>query len=180
MDISELVKITARAWSLSILGQLASGTPARQAPLLAATGASRTSFAHSMAHLIDLELLERNPGHGHPLRPEYRLTETGRQWAEIAHRIQSIGLGGEGDTLLRKAWSLPVLAVCAEPQYFGQIKRALPPITDRALSQTLKRLQGQHWLSRTTDTEMHPPRPIYRTDHTGLAIARAAKLPSMR
>ena len=69
MDMEFLVKLTARAWSLSILARLDAGVPGRQAPLLAATGAGRTAFAQSLAHLHALGLLERNPGHGHlPLK----------------------------------------------------------------------------------------------------------------
>lgn len=30
-----------------------------------------------MDHLIKIGLLERNPGYGHPLRPEFRLTQLG-------------------------------------------------------------------------------------------------------
>ena len=58
MDIEFLVKLTARAWSLSILARLDAGVPGRQAPLLAATGAGRTAIAQSLAHLHALGLLE--------------------------------------------------------------------------------------------------------------------------
>ena len=78
MDINLLVKITARAWSLSILALMHQGVPGRQAALLTRTGAGRTAFAQSLTHLIDLGLLARTSGHGHPLRPEYELTEKGK------------------------------------------------------------------------------------------------------
>ena len=84
MDIKSLVNLTSRAWCLNILALMATGTPGRQAPLLAATSASRTSFAASLEHLFQLNLLERNPGHGHPLRPEFRLTRTGAEYAMTA------------------------------------------------------------------------------------------------
>lgn len=87
MDISLFVNITSRAWALPILSNLHTGVAGRQAPLLAATGASRTAFAQSMEHLISIGLLERNPGHGHPLRPEFRLTPSGIKAAAIAHKI---------------------------------------------------------------------------------------------
>ncbi len=113
MDISLLVKITSRAWCLSILDALhQGGTPARQAPLLAATGASRTAFAQSLAHLVDLGVLERNPGHGHPLRPEYRLTATGKEAAVMAARIMDAKVNDAGLALLRRSWTVPVLTIC--------------------------------------------------------------------
>ena len=83
MDINLLVKLSSRAWSLPILAQIARGVACRQAPLIAATGAGRTAFGASLTHLIDLKLLERNPGHGHPLRPEFRLTPAGQAAAAM-------------------------------------------------------------------------------------------------
>ena len=57
MDITTLVNISSRAWAVPILSSLHSGIAGRQAPLLAATGASRTAFAQSMEHLIKIGLL---------------------------------------------------------------------------------------------------------------------------
>ena len=92
MDIELLVKLTSRAWSLSILAHMDRGVPGRQAALISATGAGRTSFRQSLDHLIDLRLLERNPGHGHPLRPEFRLTAEGAEIARIAHRVEALAM----------------------------------------------------------------------------------------
>ena len=85
MDISEIVNVASRAWALPILNCLHGGVPGRQAPLLAATGAGRTAFAQSIGHLIEIGLVERNPGHGHPLRPEFRLTEAGKAARDYAY-----------------------------------------------------------------------------------------------
>ncbi|MGI3167780.1 winged helix-turn-helix transcriptional regulator [Pseudooceanicola sp. C21-150M6] len=174
MDIELLVKITARAWSLNILDRLDAGVPGRQAPLLAATGASRTAFGQSLSHLIDLGLLERNPGHGHPLRPEFRLTPEGVQAALMAGRVMQAGQ--EAPALLRRTWSLPILTVCQRPMYFGEIRGALPAISDRALSQGLKQLHGQDWLRRETETTCYPPRPVYLALGTGMEVAAATGL----
>ncbi|MGB7270169.1 MAG: transcriptional regulator, partial [Albidovulum sp.] len=51
MDIVLFVNITSRAWALPILSNLHEGVAGRQAPLLAATGASRTAFSQSLDHL---------------------------------------------------------------------------------------------------------------------------------
>ncbi|WP_425052636.1 winged helix-turn-helix transcriptional regulator [Psychromarinibacter sp. S121] len=173
MDIEILVKLTARAWALNILACLDAGTPGRQAPLLAATGASRTAFAQSLSHLIELKLLERNPGHGHPLRPEFRLTPEGIRIAAIAGRIVGAGSRDEDAALLRRTWTVPILVACQRPRYFGEIRADLSPITDRALSLSLKQLQAHRWLDRHTDTEQHPPRPRYHAANAGQVIGRA-------
>ncbi|MDP5219726.1 winged helix-turn-helix transcriptional regulator [Ruegeria sp. 2205SS24-7] len=176
MDIEMLVKITSRAWSLSILALLHEGAPGRQAPLLAETGAGRTAFALSLAHLKALGLLERNPGHGHPLRPEFRLTPKGVAIATVAARIRAIVPGQQESALLRRAWSVPVLAVGHRPRYFSEMKGALMPITDRALSQSLQQLRAHQWIERDIDTSQHPPRPLYQTVNTGAAISHAIAL----
>ncbi|MAS15368.1 MAG: transcriptional regulator [Nitratireductor sp.] len=173
MDIDTLVKVTSRAWSLRILTLLHAGTPGRQASLLAASGASRTAFMQSLAHLVDLGLLERNPGHGHPLRPEFRLTVRGEAVATLASKIEGVVSDPSEHELLRRAWTVPVLAVAREPRYFSDIRNELAPISDRALSQSLKRLQAQHWLHREIEPAMYPPRPTYQATNVGASISQA-------
>ena len=171
MDIDKLVNVTSRSWSMAILKAMHNGVPGRQAPLLVASGASRTAFAKSLAHLVELGLLERNAGHGHPLRPEYRLTEEGIRFAKMAAAIADALPDKSGQPLLRRAWTIPVLAVSRRPSRFVDIKSALSPITDRALSQSLQRLEARQWLSREIDITSHPPRPIYQAANEGFRIS---------
>ncbi len=173
MDINLLVNITSKAWCLRILSLLHQGVPARQAPLIAASGAGRTAFVQSLQHLRDLGLVETNPGHGHPLRPEYRLTPKGAQIASIAAKIDLNVEEPDEQTLIRRAWTIPVLAVSQQPRYFGHIKESLGRITDRALSQSIKQLEEKRWLNRQIDMNLRPPRPLYQSANTGLLISRA-------
>ncbi|MCY6382576.1 winged helix-turn-helix transcriptional regulator [Hoeflea prorocentri] len=158
---------------MSILKAMHDGVPGRQAPLLVASGASRTAFASSLAHLVELGILERNPGHGHPLRPEFRLTEEGMRFAKMADMIAGALPDESGQSLLRRTWTLPVLAVSGRPRRFVDIKSDLSPITDRALSQSLQKLEARHWLHREIDIASHPPRPIYQAANEGIAISNA-------
>ena len=176
MDIKTLVKVTSRAWSLNILALMQAGTPGRQASLLSASGAGRTAFAQSLDHLVDLGLLERNPGHGHPLRPEYQLTLTGTEVAKFADEITRAAPPTSKCALLRRAWTIPVLAVSQKPRYFIEIKRELVSISDRALSQSLKQLQTQRWLRRKVDMQTRPPRPLYQAANVGARISQATRL----
>lgn len=172
MDIELLVKVVSRAWALDILARIATGTPCRQAPLLAATGAGRTAFASSLAHLVALGLLERNPGHGHPLRPEFRLTAQGEEMAGVAARIMGLAANRPQAPLLRRSWTVPILAVTAQPRHFTEIRSTLSPITDRALSQSLRVLEDQDMVRREVDGIARPPRPTYRAIELGAKIAR--------
>ena len=176
MDIGILVKLTSRAWSLSILAALDARVPGRQAPLLAATGASRTAFSASLEHLVELGLLERNPGHGHPLRPEFRLTEKGYEAAEIAGRIVRAVPEDNAFKLLQRSWTLPVLALTETPRRFSAIRSDLTPITDRALSNSLHQLEAQDWLRRNIDMSGRAPFPTYHAINRGIEINRAIGL----
>ena len=176
MDINILIKVTSRAWSLNILAQMHRGTPGRQAPLLCATGAGRTAFSQSLRHLVNLGLLERNPGHGHPLRPEFCLTSKGKGIAKVANQIDSLICQPSEHTLLRRAWTVPILTVSQDPRYFGEIKSRLIPITDRALSQSLKQLETFKWLHREIETTSRPARARYLAIRTGAEISRAINL----
>lgn len=178
MDIKILVKITSRAWSLNILALMHEGVPGRQATLLSASKASRTSFAASLGHLVDLGLLQRNPGHGHPLRPEFRLTKKGAQIAKIASEIIDAVPPPAETKILRKTWTVPILAVTESPRYFVDIKSNLPSITDRALSQSLSLLHEEKWLRRDVDLSRRPLRPTYQATHIGGRICQAANINS--
>ncbi len=176
MDITTLVKLTSRAWSLSILALMDSGVAGRQAPLLAATSASRTAFAQSLAHLVDLELLERNPGHGHPLRPEYRLTLEGARIATIASQIVGTARRDIEAQLLRRSWTVPVLAVTEEPRFFSDIRSDLSSISDRALAMSLRQLEERRWIRRAIDRTRPSRRPVYQAANAGVRISRAIAL----
>lgn len=156
---------------MPILSSLHSGVAGRQAPLLAATGASRTAFAQSMDHLIGLGLLERNPGYGHPLRPEFRLTKLGKTVAAIAGKIHDVS-AEEDWPLLRRSWTLPVLTSLRKASHFSDIKRHMPAITDRALSQSLKSMEARNWVCRGVDGAARPPRSVYSAVNTGGLISR--------
>ncbi|MGX1499514.1 DNA-binding HxlR family transcriptional regulator [Labrenzia sp. MBR-25] len=173
MDMQLLVNLTSKTWSLKILAQLHAGIPGRQAPLIASTGASRSSFAASLDHLFHLGLLERNPGHGHPLRPEFRLTDKGKAVAAMASRIEEIVPDEEAFAVLRRSWTVPILAVTGTPSRFSAIKSGLGPVTDRALSKSLGVLEEREWLRRDIDLSQRTPFPIYHAVNAGLKINQA-------
>lgn len=171
MNINLLVNVASRAWALPVLGALHDGVIARQSRLIAATGAGRAAFVQSLTHLIDLGLVERNPGHGHPLRPEFRLTTQGKPVAEAASRINKLTPFGEHD-LLRRTWTVPVLASLSRPKHFGEVRADLGAITDRALAQSLQRIEAHDWISRRVNIHHRPPRPIYQSANEGLVIGQ--------
>lgn len=175
MDIKTLVNATSKAWSLPILRLLHSGVPGRQAMLLAASGASRTAFVQSLTHLVDTGMVERNPGHGHPLRPEYRLTANGIRVAAVANRVLEC-VDPRDQPIIRRAWTVPILVSLHTPCRYNQIKMVLPKITDRALSQSLKSMESLEWVRRDVDGAVRPPRSLYRAVNTGDEISQAVNI----
>ena len=172
MNMSFLVKLTARRWALPILSHLNSGVAGRQAPLISSTGAARASFLDSMGHLQALGLVHRNTGHGHPLRPEYQISEQGRRWAEMADEVMALTREETAMKLVQRSWALPVLLAAWEARYFGELRGQLNPVTDRALSQVLKGLGEAAWIEREVDPSGRPPRATYRSVDTGARIAQ--------
>ena len=176
MDITCLVNISSRAWSLNILAALEAGAPGRQAALLEATGAGRTALGASLGHLIDIGLIERNPGHGHPLRPEFRLTPRGKTVAPAALRVTGLASDPSDAALIRRAWTIPVLAVTKHPRYFGEIRQVLGTVSDRTLSGALRNLEDRAWLRRNVDIAGRPPRPTYEAIALGAELNNAVSL----
>lgn len=175
MDIGFLVKLTSRAWSLTILALMHGGVSGRQAQLIAASGAGRTALTQSLKHLVDMGLMERNPGHGHPLRPEYRLTATGASVAPLADAIIRLASADEKRCLLRRAWTVPILAATRTSRYYREIRAVLAPITDRALSGSLKAVEKVGWLTRRVEETARPPRPVYQSTNVGKQISNICK-----
>lgn len=179
MDIAVLVNLSRRAWALPILAALAAGVPGRQAALVAHTGAPRAALRESLLHLISLGYLRRSTGHGHPLRPEFALTDKG---AVIAHRAaQALDVANRSDAgmrPLRRAWTVPILAASPHPLGFGALRAAVAGISDRALSEALKGLEPIGWVERALpDRTARPLRATYRATGPGREIAECLLCP---
>ena len=76
----------------------------------------------------------RNTGYGHPLRPEYALTDYGTIISAECRVLLEQIKPPERDIILKK-WSMPCICV-ARPggTSFTEFRRTLPTITPRALS----------------------------------------------
>lgn len=170
---ADLRRLTAGRWLLPIMAHVAAGDGSRFAAMLAGLGLSRSVLAASLARLVKAGWLTHNPGHGHPLRPEYVLTASGRPIGALARRIVATrrALGLDPDGLSR--WALPAIARLVEaPCRFGELRAALAPVTPRALSLTLKQLQAAGLIDRALE-ESYPPSAIYALAERGEMLAEA-------
>ncbi len=135
----EMIRLCAGRWQIPLLALASASEGFRFAEAVRRLGLARGVARASLDALIEEGWLARNPGHGHPLRPEYVLTAEGRdagKWSEAVMRARE-ELGLAPDALTR--WSLPLLVVLAHGEArFGALAENLAPVTPRALSLTLK------------------------------------------
>jgi DNA-binding HxlR family transcriptional regulator len=161
--MSTLVTLLHRRWAPAILAELHRTSGSRFVALAHRLGSSRESLRSTLHALVAAGLVRRNPGYGHPLRPEYLLTERGAELApactELVAALDRLDLRELG---LRK-WSLPaVLAIAdAREARFSQLAHDLPGITPRALTLALKDLVAAGLVEREVTSD-YPPATVYR------------------
>ena len=158
-----LVRLCERTWSLRVLDLLHQRGGARFVELASGTGASRPRLTAALEALIEAGLVIRNPGYGHPLRPEYILTERGRNAAEAATDCLAVASRWHDHAdIIHRKWPLPILGSIGEDACrFSALRSALPGVTARALSLTLTGLSSAGLLRREV-LDSAPPLVLYR------------------
>jgi DNA-binding HxlR family transcriptional regulator len=168
VSIPDLIALFHHRWSAPVLAELLRQKGSRFAALAGILGVGRESLRRTLDSLLELGLVARNPGYGHPLRPEYVLTPRGRSVAARCTRL--LAAAGENDALLRK-WSLPVLAALTRPTRFSELRAALPTVTPRALALALKDLQAAGLVERRIE-DAYPPIALYAATSEGRRLRR--------
>ncbi|MEM6558685.1 MAG: winged helix-turn-helix transcriptional regulator [Myxococcota bacterium] len=135
---------------------------------------SRSSLQRTLAALNALKLVRKNEGYGHPLRPEYLLTEAGRDVGSASKRMmQVLNSLSSVDVALRK-WSIPVVRALAQrPTSFNALQAALVGITPRALSRAVRDLEDVGWVERRLQNT-RPPRWEYGLTAKSSPVDKAA------
>jgi DNA-binding HxlR family transcriptional regulator len=149
-------------WSIPVLAELHAASGSRFASLVNRVGVGRESLRQTLSSLVEAGLVHRNPGYGHPLRPEYVLTSRGADVAaacaelfDALRRLDAVDIG------LRK-WSLPTVhALAVGARRFSALRAALPGVTPRALTLALKELAEARLVQRRV-TDDYPPATVYR------------------
>jgi DNA-binding HxlR family transcriptional regulator len=160
-------------WAVPVLAELHARRGARFVELRSALRIPRDSLARTLAALGEAGLVARNPGHGHPLRPEYVLTPQGERVAAACARLLA-ELDGLQEVALRK-WSMPVVrALSGSRLRFSELREALHGVTSRALALTLKDLQGAGLVERTVIAD-YPPATVYELTASAARMARVLR-----
>ena len=172
---ADLRRLVAGRWLVPLLALVAAEDGARFAVMLTQLGLSRSALAASLAHLQEAGWLRRNPGHGHPLRPEYILTAAGQPIAAFCIRVMAERgkLGLEPGQMPR--WSLPLIVrLDSDRARFSALRASLTPVTPRALSLTLKQMLSVDLIDRALEDEF-PPIAIYGLTGRGARLAAAMR-----
>ena len=164
-----------RRWAVPVLAELHRGRGAKFVTLVSRLGISRDVARQTLDALVEHHWVKRNPGYGHPMRPEYLLTARGAKLAPACARLlgtlRRLGLERVG---LRK-WTLPVvLAIRGSGTRFNELKGVLPGITARALTLALKSLEEASLVERSI-ADGHPPYSTYRLTRRGRNLAPAVE-----
>jgi DNA-binding HxlR family transcriptional regulator len=172
-EVERLIALGRHRWLPQLLAELGRSRGARFVELIHRLEISRESLSRTLESAIAMGWLMKNPGHGHPLRPEYILTETGIAIARQCERIllaeASIGIAPAA----MNRWSRPILHVIGtgEQRYSG-IARRLPGSNPRALTQSIKSLVEKRLVQRTIVAQ-YPPVAEYRLLPAGATVAAA-------
>lgn len=165
-----LAALLDRRWAVPVLAELSRGAAgvsglggggAKFVTLVHRLGVPRETLSRTLETLIRDGWVVRNPGYGHPVRPEYLLSEAGVSLARACADLLAALAPTGGEPLVQRKWSLPVAgAMASGSARFGEIKAMLPGVTSRALAMALKELEAQGLIERRVD-DQYPPRPTY-------------------
>jgi DNA-binding HxlR family transcriptional regulator len=169
-----LVRLCHHRWAIPILAELHhGGDGAKFVTLTFRLGVSKSALSATLAHLIDLGWVTRNPGYGHPMRPEYILTRAGKRLAPWCARVHTLLKRTRTEDALLRKWSLPIaFAMHRGATRFAELRDSLPTITSRALALALKDLQRAEITVRRVEDDC-PIRIEYRLAQSGRRVAAA-------
>ncbi len=135
-------------------------------------GCGRGALSSSLSHLIELGLLRRNTGLGHPLRPEYLMTDNAADLASACASLHQQVQAWNCQGLAYRKWSLPLVVAVDRCQRFNDLKQSLMPITPRALALGLAQLEKCAWVARQV-THHYPPITQYSLRSRGRQLCQA-------
>jgi DNA-binding HxlR family transcriptional regulator len=166
-EIEALGRFMGRKWRLPVLALLWARKGEKFVTLFRTLGASQAAVRGTLDGLIEAGLVAPNPGYGHPMRPEYVLTDAGR---ELGERCEAL-VHALGRHAAPSKWELPIVRVLADGDFrFNELSAAVPGVTDRALVIALKRLTKAGLVRRWVE-DSYPPAVWYGLTADGRYVA---------
>jgi DNA-binding HxlR family transcriptional regulator len=170
MSTAQLIELFHHRWAPPALALLGERGGSRFVELQRRLAVGRESLKRALDALDDQGLVRRNPGYGHPLRPEYVPTAKGRSAAAMAGRVLAAADPG---VLLHK-WPVPVLQELGEGRRFSELHAGLATATPRALALALQELERAELVRREV-LPTRPPSTVYRPTPGGRRVQLALR-----
>lgn len=172
-SLDDLIALGKQRWMAAMLAYIAAHRGARFVEMINRLALPRDTLVRTLEAAQLLGWVIRNPGHGHPLRPEYILTDEGSRLAMIAQRQISAQANIEIAPGAITRWGIPIIHIVdAGHQRFNEISRMLESASPRALSQGLRALMNNDLLARALVDE-YPPISLYSLTANGRILANA-------
>lgn len=172
-DLASLISLAHHRWNIPVLAELAKNAGSKFVSLANSLGVSRASLSASLSDLIDMGLVYRNPGHGHPMRPEYLLTDAGTEIGAQCLELNTLIQRRKAADVAYRKWTLPLVAVIGtEVRRFSEVCSLLTTATPRAITMGLKAIVNERWATRTLIDD-YPPAAGYQLRPKGRRILSA-------
>ena len=171
--LNRFITLFHRRWAVGVLVELHRSRGSKFVTLHNRLGVARATLRATLDDLIAQGWVHRNPGYGHPMRPEYVLTEVGRQLAPCSGRLLETVRRLEIEPIAFRKWTMPVTWVLGtEPHRFGELRCELPTVTPRALTLSLKDMQDGGLVHREV-LDDYPPVTSYSLERRARPVYRA-------
>lgn len=155
--LDSLVELVHHRWNIPIIAELHRQSGAKFVALVNALGVGRASLSTSLGDLIDLGLVMRNTGHGHPMRPEYLLTEAGKAIGEDCLALRHLLRRRKEEDIAFRKWTLPLVAAIGDQvRRFNEVRMLLPEASPRAITLGLKSMLAERWVHRSLIDDFPP------------------------
>ncbi len=159
-------------WTIPILAELYTSRGSKFVTLVNRLGISRDSLRNTLRAGIEAGWIMRNPGYGHPLRPEYLPTRAGNRLGPWCGRMLKLVRDWSIEDVALRKWSLPVAYVLSfGTARFSQLRAIWPEMTPRALALALKQMQDADLVKRTV-ADRYPPATFYDLTDRGKRLAK--------
>lgn len=152
-----LIELVHHRWNIPIVAELFRRSGAKFVTLAKALGVGRASLSASLRDLIELGFVMKNPGHGHPMRPEYILTEAGKRIGDDCLRLRHLLRRRDEEDVAYRKWTLPLVAAIGEDtRRFNEVQLILPDASPRAITLGLKTMLNERWAKRSLIDDFPP------------------------
>lgn len=171
--LAPVVELFHRSYAIPAIACLHAEQGAKFITLVNRLGASRDTVNLTLKHLISRGIVMKKTGYGHPMRPEYVLTEAGARLGESCVQLVTAVDAMDIATVAFRKWSMPVVSSIGRGAgRFSHLLDHLRGVSPRALTCALRDLDGVDVIERAVN-DAWPPHPCYALTPTGRELMPA-------